>query len=147
MDKATIRQKKEYAELLYLREQMTQKEIAQKVEVSEKTLCKWVAEGEWEQRRTAGIISRQEFVDRNYAMLKALQDQIANQGNIPLPAQADTISKLAASIRALETETGIAETIDVFKEYLGWLKPQDLTKAKEQTLYFDSYIKHKLKKM
>ena len=47
----TIAQKKEYAGVLYLKDNLTQQEIAEKVGVSRQTLSKWIKAEKWEERK------------------------------------------------------------------------------------------------
>ena len=44
----SIKQKKEWAKMLYLKEHLTQAEVAERVGVSKQTLCKWVKTEKWE---------------------------------------------------------------------------------------------------
>ena len=43
--------KKEWAKELYIRGEHTQKEIAEKIDVSEQAMVRWVHEGAWDKER------------------------------------------------------------------------------------------------
>ena len=103
--------------MLYLKEHLTQAEVAERVGVSKQTLCKWVK-----------AIARRDEGER-FATSK----------------EADTINKLAAAIEKMEKETGIADIISVSKGILDWIRKTDTEKAKELSFYFDAYIKDRLK--
>jgi len=79
-------------------------------------------------------------------MIDALINDIQDRDKkIPTNAEADILAKLAATIRSLETETSIAQITDVGRDFINWLKPQDLAKAQDFIIYIDAFIKHKLK--
>jgi transcriptional regulator with XRE-family HTH domain len=146
MGELSIAQKKEYAKVLFTREDMTQKEIAQKVGVSEKTMSKWANEDNWEVLRASLFISKEDQIVRTYRMIDKLMSDIEEKRNgIPDTKEADVLAKLAATIRSLETEIDIAQIVDVFKEFIGFIKVQDFKKAQEIIVLLDGFIKYKLK--
>ena len=57
----TNKQKKDWAKMLYLNEHITQKEIAERVNVNKMTIGKWVKEGKWEEMKTAVSITKTTF--------------------------------------------------------------------------------------
>ena len=59
-------------------------------------------------------------------------------------AEADTINKLSAAIKKLETEVGLADIISVFSDLLKWVRTYDSTQAKEITPLLDAFVKSKL---
>lgn len=141
--------KKEIALQLYLKDTYTIKEIAEKVNVTPKTLAKWRDENNWDTHKASIIITKKEELSRLYQQLKNLNDFIMakEEGHrYASSSEADTISKLGAAIKSLETETSIAETIDVFVNFQEWIRDVDLQKAKEISEIQDAYIKHKLSK-
>ena len=144
-----IKQKKEWAKLLYLKSDLNQKEIAEKVDVSEKTLSHWVNDEKenWELLKSSFIITREQELRRIYIQISELNNSIADREHghrFATPKDADVLSKLAAAAKSLEAETSISETISVFREFSEWLKEVDFTKAKEMIILQDGFIKHKL---
>lgn len=107
------KQKKEKAQQLYTYTELTQKEIAEIVGVSEQTMCRWVKEG-WDELRAANKLTLQQVVKNLYAKAMALaQDPAAN---------ADQIAKISASIdRLTRDKTTLVHYIEVFKEFDNWL--------------------------
>lgn len=135
-------QKKEWAKLLYIQNELSQKEIAQKVETSEQTLCKWIKNEGWEHQRTSLVITKENQLALIYDQLSALNNAIkASPQQFATPAQADTLIKYSAAIRSLETETALADVIEVAKRFIKFIRPIDLEKAKEVTRLFDAFIK------
>lgn len=58
--------------------------------------------------------------------------------------EADTLGKLAAAIKKMETDVGIADLVSVGIRFIEWIRPIDLDKAKEVTILWDKFIKDQL---
>ena len=58
--------------------------------------------------------------------------------------EADILGKLSAAIKQMETDAGIADIISVLTQFIDWLRPVDLDKAKEITRLADAFIKDRL---
>lgn len=122
----TREQKKDYAKRLYLTEiGITQKEIAERAEVTEATVSKWINEGKWAEQKTSLLTTRSEQLALMYRQLQAASDAINNreEGNrFPSSKEADAILKLTAAIRNLELDTNIADKMEVGKQFLGFAR-------------------------
>lgn len=143
----TNAQKKEWAKTLYLRENLTQQEIADRVGVSRVTVSNWVRAGKWEEQKAGLTLTRQEQVANLYRQVAEINRAISARAEgerYPNSKEADILGKLSASIRNMEQETGIADIISVLTGFIEWLRPLDLDKAKELTRLADAYIKDKL---
>lgn len=143
----TNAQKKEWAKTLYLRENLTQQEIADRVGVSRVTVSNWVRAGKWEEQKAGLTLTRQEQVANLYRQVTEINRAISARAEgerYPNSKEADILGKLSASIRNMEQETGIADIISVLTGFIEWLRPLDLDKAKELTRLADAYIKDKL---
>lgn len=143
----TNAQKKEWAKTLYLRENLTQQEIADRVGVSRVTVSNWVRAGKWEEQKAGLTLTRQEQVANLYRQVAEINRAISARAEgerYPNSKEADILGKLSASIRNMEQETGIADIISVLTGFIEWLRPIDLDKAKELTRLSDAYIKDKL---
>ena len=143
----SIKQKKEWAKMLYLKEHLTQAEVAERVGVSKQTLCKWVNTEKWEELKTSVSLTREEQLGNLYRQVAEINKTIAERKNgerFASSKEADTINKLAAAIEKMEKETGISDIISVSKGFLDWLRKTDIEKAKELSNYFDAYIKDRL---
>lgn len=144
----SIKQKKDWAKTLYLSENLTQTEIAERVEVSKQTLCKWVKQEKWEELKTSISLTREEQLINLYRQVAEINKAIAKRKDgerFATVKEADIITKIAASIKKMETETGISEIISVSKGFLDWLRKTDIEKTKELSFYFDAYIKDQLR--
>lgn len=143
----TNAQKKEWAKTLYLRENLTQQEIADRVGVSRVTVSNWVRAGKWEEQKAGLTLTRQEQVANLYRQVAEINRAISGRAEgerFPNSKEADILGKLSAAIRNMEQETGIADIISVLTSFIEWLRPLDLDKAKEMTRLADAYIKDKL---
>lgn len=143
----TNAQKKEWAKTLYMRENLTQQEIAERVGVSRVTVSNWVRAGKWEEQKAGLTLTRQEQVANLYRQVAEINRAISGRAEgerFPNSKEADILGKLSAAIRNMEQETGIADIISVLTGFIEWLRPFDLEKAKELTRLADAYIKDKL---
>jgi len=149
MSGLTIDQKKEWAELLCTKEGYSQKDAAAKVGVSTVTMNKWYNEGNWLRVRQSMLITRQEQLSRLYMQLDELTSFIKKKPEgerFANSKEADTISKLAGSIKTMETEASIADVVEVSKRFLSWYRPFNHTKALEIAGLFNDFIKDILKR-
>lgn len=140
----TNTQKKEWAKTLYLKENLTQQEIAERVGVSRVSVSNWVRAGKWEEQRTGLTLTREEQVRNLYRQVAEMNRAIAARPEgerFASSAEADVIGKLSKSIRQMETEAGIADVISVLTRFIDFLRPLDLDKAKEVTNLADAFIK------
>lgn len=143
----TNTQKKEWAKTLYLRENLTQQEIADRVGCSRVTVSNWVRAGKWEEQKVGITLTRQEQVGNLYRQVAEINRSIADRPEgerFATSKEADILGKLAAAISKMEQEIGIADTISVLTAFIEWLRPLDLEKAKDITRFADAYIKDKL---
>lgn len=141
-----LEQKKEWAKLLFLKENITQQEIADRVGVSRITINKWVKE--WESLKLNLLQTREERISSTLAQLDELDRSIADKEagkRFPTASEADIRRKLTADLEALEQDASIRDIYNVSRGLLDWLRQVDLARAKELSDYFDAYIKEKLK--
>lgn len=138
--------KKELAQFFYCNSQLSQKEIAEKVGVSEVSMSKWVRDGKWDTLKASITITRQEQLNRVYQQISAINNKITEeQKGIPSGADADVLAKLAAVVERLEKETSITDVVSVSMKFLDWLRQIDTEKAKELSGLFDAFIKDLLR--
>lgn len=144
----TNKQKKEWAYTEYVITNLSQKEAATKVGVSVVTMSKWVKEGNWDELRRQMLVTREKQLSRLYAQFDELTRAIEQKPEGERYAnskEADTLNKLTAAIRSLETEASVADIVEVSKRLLNWLRPVNATRAIEIASIFNDFIKHTLK--
>ena len=139
-------QRKEYAKLIFLRENITQQEIADRVGVSRVTVNKWAKE--WEALKLNLLQTREERIASTLSQLDELDRSIAakEEGKrFPTTAEADIRRKLTADLEAHEQEASVRDIYNVSRGLLDYVRRIDLDRAKEISDYFDSYIKDRMK--
>jgi len=142
-----LQNKKDIARQLYVKGDMTQIVIAEKVGVSKVTINKWIKGENWDKEKISLASTRQEQLGKLYKQLAAINEVIESrpQGQqYATCAEADTITKLSKSVEKLEKETSMKDTITVITEILEWLRPQNLKQSQELSNILDLYIKSKL---
>ena len=144
MAELTNTQKKEWAKSLYLRESMTQQELANRVGVSRVTISNWIKDGKWEEYKAGLTLTRQEQVANLYRQVAEINRTIAERSEgkrYATSKEADILGKLSSAISKMEQEVGIADKIAVLTGFIEWLRGIDVEKAKELVGIADTYIK------
>lgn len=139
----SMQDKKDWAKLKYLKENLTQKEIAKIVGVSEVTMSKWTKE--WEHLKLNLLQTREERLASTLIQLSNLDAAIATIG-FPDSKQADIRRKLTADLEALEQEASIRDVVEVGKRILAFIRPLNAEQAAVIGAVFDDFIKHLLSK-
>lgn len=146
MAELTIKQKKDFARQLWLSDSgITQAEVAERVGVSRVTLCKWVNEGKWDDMRTSLLVEKDTQLARLYRRLRELNDLVESRPEgerVMNSKEGDTLMKITAAIKNLETETNIAEKMATGKEFLAFVRRTcGFEQSKEVARLFNAYIK------
>jgi hypothetical protein len=138
-------QQREHARLLYVGERITLKEVAERVEVTEKTIGKWCREDGWEELRKSLLTTRQTQLSRWYRQLDAITNKVEARDNIPTNAEADTMSKITSNIQKLEVEIGLGEIVETGKKVISYIQQINLDDAKIFKNYFNEYINNRVR--
>jgi len=147
MAELTNQQKKEWASVLYMKENLTQAEIAEKVGVSRITVNKWIKAEKWEERKTGITLTKQEQINNLYRQVAEINKAIAARKDgerFASSKEADVLGKLSSAIKKMESDIGISDIITTGTQFIEWLRPVDLDMAKQVTRLFDAFIKDRL---
>ena len=120
----TKKQQKEYARTLYLKENLTQQEIAERVGCARQTLARWIKTEKWEAMKVGMTLGKEQQIANLYRQAQELDEKIRAREKgerHATSAEADILSKLAASIKKLETEAGIADLVGVGIRFIEWM--------------------------
>lgn len=138
------------AKILFTKEQLDQKVVAQKVGVSEKTMSKWVNDFGWKNLRRRLLNSKEEQLNNFYEQLEEFNNHIKLKEpgkRFANNKEYDGILKLTASIKNLEQELNIAEKMEAGKQFIkhvqkaGW----PVEKVIELTDMWHEFIQESLK--
>jgi transposase len=137
---------KDFAKVLFVNDNVSQKEIASRLNVTEKTIGKWVKDGDWEKLKKSMLVTKENQLNMLYDQLDFLNTDIKDRDyKIATSKEADVISKLTSAIKKLETEISIGETVEVAKQLIQFIRSQDIAFANELTKYCDGFINEKMK--
>jgi hypothetical protein len=145
---AEIEQLKEYAKLLYTKDRLTNKEISEKTDISEKTIGKWAQDGGWDKLLKNFLLTREEQMGN---MLDELAQINAYVKSLPVGKQfadsklGDVRRKLVKDIKELETKASLPELIAACKVLLDFVRKADLKDAQLLSKYCDALIKSLLR--
>lgn len=139
-------QKKEWAKMLFTKEHISQKEIAEQVGVTPQTVNRWVKNEGWDKLRVSISITKEEQLKALYRQLDEINNEIANrpERRYATTAEGDIIAKISAAIEKMETEVGLSDIISVLSNFVSWLRGIDLEKAKELAPLLDEFIKSRI---
>jgi predicted DNA-binding protein (UPF0251 family) len=146
--KLTIEDKKYLAKILFTREQLDQKVCAARVDVSEKTMSKWVNEGNWKALRNRMLASKEQLITTYYEHLENLNNKIkeAKQGHGD-SKQADIMIKYTAAIRNLETDLAIQDLVESGIRFVKYLqKVGTMDQVLEISDLWNSFIQASVKR-
>lgn len=137
---------KEYAKLLFIKEGLSQKEIAERVKVTEKTISKWVNEGNWCGLKRSMMSTRTQIITGLQNQMERWQIAIEQrEGGLASTKEADVLIKLASGIKKLENELGVGDTVTVCIELINFVRTIDFEASKKLTDYADAFIQSKMK--
>lgn len=106
-------QKYEYAYLLYM-QRVPQKDIADRVGVSQQTLSKWKDDGGWELKRVARTVSRDQIINKTLMKINELLD---NEEDF----NGDEFAKLSSQLEKIKggyTMDDVADILTKFGDYI-----------------------------
>lgn len=147
MSSISRQQQKDFARTLYMRENLTQAEVAERVGVSRQTIIRWCEAERWNELKASATMSSEQQIHNLYRQIMEINEKILGreQGERYANAkEADAIVKLTTAINKLQTEAGIHEIVNVGAQFIDFVRAVDLDKAKEFAHLFSAFIKHKL---
>lgn len=98
-----------------------QKEIAERVGVSEKTISKWVKDKRWKELRAARNITRPELTNKILLSIDKLLDNAINADE-PDDNFADKLAKFASAIEKIDRKISVVDLMDAFMAHSTWLQ-------------------------
>ena len=90
---------KDLAKILFVNEGVTQKEIAERLTLTEKTVSKWVKDGEWDKLKTSMLVTKDNQLTALYRQLESLNTEIATR-----PIVRDIPAKLLSPVKVKDSD-------------------------------------------
>ena len=145
----TMDERKQYAEMLFMRGDIDQQEIARIVQVSANTITKWVNDEttNWKGKRRSMLITKQEILRRLYSVVDKISQQIDQDESAGDTKKADMLIKYTTAIKTLETDANAADAIEVFMRFNKFMLTIDPAFVGQSNHYQDMFIKDLLKRI
>ncbi|WP_047789443.1 hypothetical protein [Tenacibaculum mesophilum] len=147
--KEEIQDLKARAKLYYLHEGITnQKDLAQRVGVTEKTIGNWIEQEKWKKLKRNFLVTREELMADYLEELVEIKNAIKAKPEGERFAdfkQAQIRRSLIKDIEALETDAQLPDIISAMTQLLNFVRKDSLEKAQETSHIIDAFIKHKLR--
>lgn len=140
--------RKDLAKTLYVNGSFTQEEIATKVGTTRQTVSRWIRDGSWDQVKASYTITPEQILAGLNRQIIEINNKVNSRPEgerFATVAEADTLAKLASSIKKIETDAGIADIVNVGIKFTNWLRQTDLDLAKRFSDLLDAFIKDQLK--
>ncbi len=140
--------RKDLAKTLYVNGSFTQEEIAAKVGTTRQTVSRWIRDGAWDQVKASYTITPEQILAGLNRQIIEINNKVNSRPEgerFATVAEADTLAKLASSIKKIETDAGIADIVNVGIKFTNWLRQTDLDLAKRFSDLLDAFIKDQLK--
>ena len=144
MTDLTNQQKREWAKVLYIREDLTQAEIAEKVGVSRRTIISWCDKGKWAELKVGMTMTREQQINNLHRQIAEINQVISAKPEgkrFADASEAATIQKLSQAVDRLEKDAGLKDLISSGMRFLSWLRSEDIEKAKEFGVLWDTSLK------
>jgi transposase len=137
-------ERKLLAQTLYLSARHTQKAIAEMLAVTEKTVGKWVAAGNWEQMRQLQTVTKAELLKEAYLQLAAINKKIKDElKSIPSKVLSDAKAQILREIEALD-DRSLQIYADCFEDFTAWLMQTEPAHAPVFSQLLLRFLEYKL---
>lgn len=131
-------EKQEYAYALYM-QNVPQKDICSRVDITAATLIKWRENGGWEEKRASKNISIDTIISKTLSKINSMLDSE--------DFNADAFSKAVSQLKKMKGGVTADDVISVFISYGDWLisKGEDNEFVQKTVICQDKYILRMLK--
>jgi transcriptional regulator with XRE-family HTH domain len=140
---------KKIAFALFMETDLTQKEIAERVKVTEKTISQWKQTEEWEIQKSAMNITPKKMIAGYYIQLEKLRQDIAAREKNPWPdaSEADRIHKVAKAMKLLQKDLTLSDYINAFEQLFKFINVSDPKLASAVLDFQNEFIQMKAKEL
>lgn len=127
-------EKLNYAYLLFM-QKVPQKEICQRVGITEQTFIRWKKQSGWEEKRAAKTISIDDIVGKTLQKISGMLDNDEH-------FNADAFAKAVAQLKSLKGSGTVNDAMSSFDIFLQWLVEQRAYYPAEITDEFLKKVAH-----
>ncbi len=141
---------KALARELYINSKMTQKEIADRLKVTPKTISAWHDAGNWDAIRAAKSVTKAALITNYYTILSTMQRQISDRpepDNVPSSKEADIMTKIAAQIEKIDKHSSLQDYILALEEFLEFMMQRDPELGRSIAPYLYEFLQEKALKV
>jgi transposase len=133
-------EKKQYAEILFIVSGYTQKQIAEELSVTEKTIGQWVEKFGWKEKKAVQNLSPTKLIQSYYEQSDLILKK-AKEDDRPITSkEADSLNKIASAIEKLDKKISPSLNMEVFMRFNNFLQSIDLDLTKQLIPFQKEYI-------
>lgn len=138
----SYKDKQRLARSLFIKSDLTRKQIAEQVGCTQKTLRDWIKKFDWDKAKEAETITRSQLLQDAYTQLKAINQIIEEKHNgIPNKELSDAKGVLRKEIEAL-SEMPLHKYVEVFMELIDWATKNCTENLLDIAAITDRFIGH-----
>jgi predicted DNA-binding protein YlxM (UPF0122 family) len=129
---------------LYFQSDLTNKQIADMLNIDRKTLFTWAKEGDWKKAKDTIRHAPSFLVEQYYDQLNEINKAIAQRTERPYPTkeEATIIKTISATIKQIGVRQSASEAMDVFVDFGLEVCRYDPAFHREMMRHMDKYIQH-----
>ena len=136
-------EKKQLARHLYLTSYKTQRQIAEEVGVSERTVYNWIHESAWHKLKVASYTAPATICDNLCSQLVELQDHIATREpgkRFPTPQEAEVTRKMVLSIATMKKTPSLSMSMQVIESFKDFARPFNKQFSRQLSHYAGRFL-------
>jgi DNA-binding XRE family transcriptional regulator len=136
-------EKKQLARHLYLTSYKTQKQIAEEVGVSERTIYSWIHDYAWNKLKVATYTAPATICDNLCSQLVELQDHIATREpgkRFPTPEEAEVTRKMVLCIATMKKTPSLSMHMQVIESFKDFARPFNKQFSRQLSHYAGRYL-------
>lgn len=133
---------RELAQILFLQNKLSQKEIAEKLGIAPQTVTRWAKADNWDTLRKNLLTSKSNRLSELYDELEEFNRMIAEKDGykVATSKEADARRKLIMDIKALEGKCSISQTTSIGMEFCEFVKTADPDTAPKVVDLYNAFI-------
>jgi hypothetical protein len=136
-------ERKEWAKLIYSKQNKTAKDVALEVNIDESQVRLWEAKEAWESHRAYLLSSKANQLDLLHDQITKLNARLKSE-ETPNAKDMDLFIKYSTLAKALEEYPSVSDVIDVFEPFIQWLRKKDQSLTKKLIVHLDAFVRQRI---